>query len=100
MYILYIGSGKVVARIPRVQPGQGRRVWVYNILVVARRGGFREQALLGVWIVTEHMSAMGAGSKPASAMRVCGDHVAQHVCFAPKRVFEGGSYGNRVPGVV
>ena len=100
MHILYIGSGRAVARIPRVQAGGGRRVWVHSIPAVARRGGFRDEALLGVWIVTEHMPAMGAGSKPAGAMRVRGDHVAQHVCFAPKRVFEGGSDGNRVPGAV
>ena len=51
-------------------------MWVYSILAVARRGGFRDKALLGVWIVIEHMLAIGVGNKLASAIQVHRDHIA------------------------
>ena len=51
-------------------------MWVHSILAVARRGGFRDEVLLGVWIVIEHMLAMGVGSKLASAIQVHRDYIA------------------------
>ena len=51
-------------------------MWVHSILAIARKSGFRDKVLLGVWIVIKHILAIGVGSKLVGAMRVCGDHVA------------------------
>ena len=51
-------------------------MWVYSILAVARRGGFRDKALLGVWIVIEYILAIEVSSKLVGAIRVRGGHVA------------------------
>src|SRR6266487_3145112 len=94
-------SRQGVAFVQRLWGCSSRRVRVWSIPAMAGRGGFwAGQALLGVWVVTEYMPAIGEAGRPAGGMRIPGDHVAQHVYFAPAVAFAPVGCRGRVSGYV
>ena len=50
--------------------------------------------MLGVWVIAEHMPAIRAAGRPAVAMRIHRDHVAQHFhCIAAAAFRQDGTSG-------